>query len=81
MNSRHAAALALLGWYLFTPPPGAEAPIAEWNHVGSFDTARECEAVSLGSLKKAKKEKNEKHLKQWLNAECIASDDPRLREK
>jgi len=35
----------------------------------------------LGSLKKAKKEKNEKHLKQWLNAECIASDDPRLGEK
>jgi len=45
MNGRHTAALALLGWYLFTPPPGAEAPIAEWNHVGSFDTARECEAV------------------------------------
>jgi len=44
MNGRHTAAL-VLGWYLFTPPPGAEAPIAEWNHVGSFDTARECEAV------------------------------------
>lgn len=50
---RHAAALALVGWYLMAPPgfsaaPDAEvhinasAPLSEWDNLGSYDTAKEC---------------------------------------
>jgi hypothetical protein len=49
---RHAAALALVGWYLMLPPLGpseknfpvaSEAPLVQWTNSGSFDTAKECE--------------------------------------
>jgi hypothetical protein len=31
MNLRHAAALALVGWYMITPPfANASAPVAKW---------------------------------------------------
>jgi hypothetical protein len=52
MNLRHAGALALVGWYLMTPPyshslGGADdhAPLAEWTLAASYDSAKECEEV------------------------------------
>jgi hypothetical protein len=49
MNPRHAAALALVGWYLMVPPraqdgsPNIRAPLSEWNQASiGFDTASEC---------------------------------------
>jgi hypothetical protein len=53
MNPRHAAALALVGWYLLCPPRGAgpglhfntQAPLGQWEFVGSdhaFATSAEC---------------------------------------
>jgi len=47
---RHTAAIALLGWYLMTPPlnnvsyPDSDAPLKSWHLEKSFDSARECEA-------------------------------------
>ncbi len=44
MNPRHAAALALVGWYLMVPPTsGTTLPIGQWDHVGSFDKIDDCE--------------------------------------
>ena len=53
MKPRHAAALALVGWYLMVPPLGESdstkgwvdfgAPLATWFLSKSFDTAKECE--------------------------------------
>jgi hypothetical protein len=51
MNLRHAAALAVVGWYLMIPPSGSDhkpdtnAPLSRWTIVvrGSFDTARQCD--------------------------------------
>jgi hypothetical protein len=50
MKPRHAAALALVGWYLMSPLVDHkaekllyEAPLTYWEHEGSFDTAAECE--------------------------------------
>jgi hypothetical protein len=55
MKLRHAAALALVGWYLMMPPvvpdpkhPGNFAaikgtPLSYWEKIGSFDTAKDCE--------------------------------------
>jgi len=50
MNLRHAAALALVGWYLMVPQPdapgkapNANAPLSQWNQMGAFDNASNCE--------------------------------------
>ena len=49
MNLRHAAALALVGWYLMSPPiqafkespvPELSAPLSQWTSVSAFDTAQ-----------------------------------------
>lgn len=47
MNSRHAAALALVGWYLMSAPEVGSGfnptlPLAMWKDDGSFDTAKAC---------------------------------------
>ena len=103
MKTRHAAALALVGWYLMAPPLGpakcsnpnplwgsgsgiqcqakieTQAPLRQWKRVPDsqeFEHKTDCEraisndcASSLqGDLCVAK-------------AECIATDDPRLKEK
>jgi hypothetical protein len=53
MNLRHAAALALVGWYLMAPVPtkaplgqqpiNPDLPLSKWTIEQSFDTAAECE--------------------------------------
>jgi hypothetical protein len=49
MNLRHAAALALIGWYLMAPPlskdgkPNLSAPLSQWNQTGGFDSAKACD--------------------------------------
>jgi hypothetical protein len=51
MNHRHAAAVALLGWYLMVPPlegkgkyahPNIEAPLRARFLDSSYDSAKEC---------------------------------------
>jgi len=66
MNPRHAAALALVGWYLMQPTvfgkqghqafDNSEAEISEWTAVSSYDSAAQCEKAkanlyNLPSLK------------------------------
>lgn len=50
MRFRHAAALALVGWYLIMPPTvgpylrlDKSAPVSQWKIVEHFDTATACE--------------------------------------
>jgi len=57
MKPRHAAALALVGWYLLVPPLTSgtvlrNAPLSQWEQVKSFDTADACEknVTFLGSI-------------------------------
>ncbi len=56
MKLRHAAPLALIGWYLMTPPVNnldadvgvkMDAPFSEWDIVDSYDTAAECRDALL----------------------------------
>jgi hypothetical protein len=51
MKPRHAAALALVGWYLMVPPrqsdgwPDLAAPVSEWTALGDgFADIESCEA-------------------------------------
>jgi hypothetical protein len=57
MKPCHAAALALVGWYLMVPPlvnapykVDTEAPLTSWKAYQTFDTAEECNK-SLLSIK------------------------------
>jgi hypothetical protein len=64
MNLRHAAALALVGWYFMIPPPlpspatgmDVHAPLSRWVRARSVDTADDCEVVRQGTLVEANKE-------------------------
>jgi hypothetical protein len=53
MNFQHAAALALVGWYLMTPPAAPSggydnaAPLGKWFVYGGYDSAQECEGAKF----------------------------------
>jgi hypothetical protein len=105
MNPRHAAALALVGWYLMAPPvrqPKREpayvdehAAYRDWKTLHDFRTADECEAGRARAKSDAENGKLTAFdggyagvldvdpapwLAQQIEAECIATDDPRLKE-
>jgi hypothetical protein len=103
MKPYHAAALALVGWYLMLPCTGhplkyydPTAPLSAWFTVGVFDTANECDAVLREGQEDLQKEnpklfayrelakltaEQRKTLKEsWKDGQCIATDDPRLKE-
>jgi hypothetical protein len=109
MKPRHAAAPALVGWYLMLPPGfKSAAQLSKWEVQDSFDTAMEC-TQGRGNLMKSfrkaleeeqvqEKEALEKlpkdtavleatppilraYIREKYYARCVASDDPRLKEK
>src|SRR5215471_7430687 len=52
---RHAAALALFGWYLLAPPgtmPNIDVPVSDWLEIGSYGTASECKTAQEESTAK-----------------------------
>jgi hypothetical protein len=56
MKPRHAAALALVGWYLLVPPLvnapykiDTEAPLTSWKVYQTFDTHEECDKSLLAA--------------------------------
>jgi hypothetical protein len=89
-----AGAAAGGGWYLMSPPirqdrrPASEAPLSEWTHWDSYDTARESEEVISRRQKLteewalSKKEKatdfERELMRAAFTAKCIAANDPRL---
>ncbi|MGO9605408.1 MAG: hypothetical protein ACLQAT_18805 [Candidatus Binataceae bacterium] len=89
MKLRHATALALVGWYLMVPPlshlpkDGRMEPLFNWTMVGAFRTEKDCDAErpkfskldpNLGSYRGLPPE-------EIYDVQCIATDDPRLKEK
>jgi hypothetical protein len=85
MKLRHAAALALIGWYLMIPPrsesgPNAfddRAPLSRWFIFNSHDAAHECEGAKFLN-REGHKQPNDPMHHAFEQAQCIASDDPRL---
>ena len=90
MSFRHVAALALVSWYLMTPPsmrdrpleepsiPDLSAPLAQWTIVFSYDSSLDCESGRGLLMARAKSNKEKRFAS---DAKCIATDDPRLKEK
>ena len=108
MKFRHAAALALVGWYLMVPPwescngafsggPCNPSPLVKWRIVESYDSLSKCEEVKAGWIEKGKMYLAESEVRNRsrtsrmgidavdatrdMSAMCVASDDPRLKEK
>jgi hypothetical protein len=99
MKPRHAAALALVGWYLMSAGSDLKSSpaLSSWTIMGSFDTATEWEvrqhtdtATAIKDLKARHRDKLpasqlNSHDDGWdialLNEVCIATDDPRLKER
>jgi len=109
VKPRHAAALALVGWYLMMPPmyeskespdPSEErvkvgnkgfevnpsAAFSDWQIDSSYDAAKQCQTARLallGNHRKSLAGESYDLLETFRRAEahCVASDDPRLREK
>src|SRR5262245_21357573 len=97
MKVVHAAALMEVGWYVMTPPldssspatptimPGA--PLSKWGMLDTYDTAADCrKALIRNQLEAAATRSDSKVLEivvtlEAQGAKCVASDDPRLKEK
>jgi hypothetical protein len=90
MNSRHAAALALVLWYLMEPSRGADinAISSKWKIVRTYNTAVDCEAVRADALRLLKQQAETN--REDVNAQnalaqgsaasqCVAANDPRLK--
>ena len=92
MNHRHAAALALLGWYLMEPPP---LPDSWWLQYWPWSTAHGWSLDAplshwtvrdeFETLKRCQDELtttrrwNAEYLASSIEAwQCVATDDPRL---
>jgi hypothetical protein len=68
VNLRHAAALALMGWYLMlapSVPSGSNAPLSNWRTVGSYDSAEACNENKEQSLKDLLRDADQKKDEQW----------------
>jgi hypothetical protein len=95
LNIRQAITLALVGWYLMSPPSGMSESnkFSDWDIVKSYDSAAECRKAQIEDLKNAESAAASKMGDNLANrdkaeatlmakaAKCIATDHPRLEEK
>ena len=99
MKPRHAAALALVGWYLMVPPmvPGTHdvnksVSLKQWNIRREFPRHEGCEAAKARLREEAlaaqargdaanprRGERNPEMHCVLCQAQCVAQDDPRLK--
>jgi hypothetical protein len=93
MNPRHAAAFALVGWYLMVPPTRGHpaeilfhAPLSRWEVGEDDDTKAECENSLRESIKNMQHDANACEVGscavmvvEYAHGRCMASDDPRLK--
>jgi hypothetical protein len=109
MKPRHAAELALVGWYLMMMPPLTEdghlaqlsgpisrdsvwgvefkAPLSKWALNGTYDSANLCKENRETRREVLRKEHWPEGSRAWaigaalIDSQCVAFDDPRLKEK
>ena len=87
MNARHAAALALVGWYFIYPPrPDVlSAPLTQWQRGNTvpFKSQQECDAFRGAAHKINRADPSPEHQAKAEEALrtgiCVSSDDPRLK--
>ena len=88
MKLRHAAALALVGWYLMLPPTtlngvDISAPLAQWSIYQEYDSYRNCVAgwseLQNQTKPDAQLQFPPKQLRQFAAAQCVSSEDSDLK--
>jgi hypothetical protein len=86
MKLQHAAAaLALAGWYLITPPPQANGqfdtsvPLSEWRIQSGFGTGEDCKNTVAELSSKAMREGRSGDADELKASQCVSTDDPRLK--
>jgi hypothetical protein len=93
MSFRHAATLAIVGWYLMMPPMGSvesrrnpstgfyvafsTEPLSAWEIAGSYGSAAAC----ARALDQANQLVRQDCPQCSVVASCIATDDPGLKDK
>jgi hypothetical protein len=83
MKPRHAAVLALVGWYLLIPPvtkntAHPDAPLSKWQKFGTFDSVKDCESHAVEWNNMLPAEQFKLKMPKDATAQCFASDAPRL---
>ena len=92
MKQRHAAALALVGWYLMVPPTedanrvDPSVPLPKWVVLRAFDTADACNEAQDRPRYRTSRLNLQIPVASAASeavefSQCIASDDPRLQDK
>jgi hypothetical protein len=88
MKLRHAAALALVGWYLLVPSHGQlQAPLSQWEVVTTFDSRSLCMSLRTPDIQtwlivKGVLNPTAAQLKKYVDSSrCVSEDDPRLKSK
>jgi hypothetical protein len=88
MKPHHAAALALVGWYLMVPPlapDGKEidttAKLSQWDPSLAFDRADECTNTLDALMKRAPTHAAHLNVLRVQHSRCISTDDPRLKDR
>jgi len=95
MNLRHAAALALVGWYLVVLPTGQQThALNEWLKCQRVSSQSQCETIRAtyiahgGSVIDCINNVQNPTAPfgivigiEFADTQCIATDDPRLKEK
>src|ERR1700674_3035582 len=83
MSPRHAAAFALVGWYLMAAPSNpASALLSQWRIIGTYDDASDCQqrlSTLLGTPKRGSPSSRAINKAHAPRLACVATDDPRLR--
>jgi hypothetical protein len=92
MKPRHALALGLVGWYLMVPPNkdanqiDPSVPLPKWIVLRAFDTADACDEAQDQLRYRVSRLNTQAPVASEASeaaefSQCIASDDPRLKEK
>ena len=91
MKPRHAAVLALVGWYLMLPPTHGgfshfytDEPLSKWCRADYSETLDGCRQRQRQRIQElvAADQKETPRLKDaayWTKGQCVAEDDPRLK--
>jgi len=88
MTIRSTAALALVSWYLIVPPSLSKAPkdktmaaLSRWTIVREFDVEKDCDSERVKSSKGDSTPGEYRGMppEEIYDAQCIATDDPRLK--
>ena len=86
MNPRNAALIALIVWYLMIPPSpqtdyeqlAPKAPLSSWEEIDDYSTLRQCKN---GIERALDGDVSAEIMVDFRLFRCVASNDPRLRER